>query len=79
MVHDVDRTLLKAVACLPGLLFADEVQAEFTVLYGHEEFRNAEGMLREYLGKVRSSAETDREKAMTAIRTSAGERASIRL
>ncbi|MGH9674608.1 MAG: alpha/beta hydrolase [Bryobacteraceae bacterium] len=56
---------------LASRLLGQEVQPEWTVLYGLEEFRNAESALREYLGKIRSSAEADREKAIAAVRTSA--------
>ena len=51
--------------------FAADIQPEWTVLYGHEEFRKADTMLQEYLSAIRSAAETGREQRIAAIRTPA--------
>jgi len=59
-----------AQVLLAGRLLAGEAQPEWTVLYGHEEFQNAESLLRGYLGKLRSSADADREKVIADVRTS---------
>jgi hypothetical protein len=47
------------------------MRPEWTVLYGHEEFRKADTMLQEYLNNARSAAEADREKTIAGIRTTA--------
>lgn len=61
-------------ACLAVVLFAhalsgNDGQPEWTVLYGHEEFRNAESMVRDYLRKLRDATESDREKLIRSVKT----------
>ena len=58
-------------ALLCTRLAAADMRPEWTVLYGHEEFRKADTMLQDYLRKARSAAETDREMMIAAIRTPA--------
>jgi hypothetical protein len=50
-------------------LQAADGQPEWTVLYGHEEFRNADKMLSDYIGKLRSAAEAEREKVIRGLST----------
>ena len=59
------------IVCLLAAMGASaaDLRPEWNVLYGHEEFRNAEKMLDEYLGKFRSAAEADRRKLIEGIRT----------
>ncbi len=44
-------------------------QPEWNVLYGYEEFRNAENMLREHLGKIRTAGEAERERLISGLKT----------
>ena len=48
---------------------AQSTKPEWNVLYGHEEFRNAESMLPDYIGKIRSAAEAEREKLIGGVKT----------
>jgi dienelactone hydrolase len=65
------RYLCVALALSASLLSASDAQPELTVLYGHEEFRNAETMVRDYLRKRRDAAETDRENLIRSVKTPA--------
>jgi len=56
-------------ALLCTKLAAADMRPEWTVLYGHEEFRKTDTMLQEYLSKARSAAEADREEVIASIRT----------
>jgi len=60
---------LLALVCTQAL--AADLRPEWTVLYGHEEFRKADTMLQDYLSKARAAAEADREKLIAGIRTPA--------
>jgi cephalosporin-C deacetylase-like acetyl esterase len=46
-------------------------QPEWNVLYGHEEFRNAESILPEYIRKLRSAGDVERERLITGLKTRA--------
>src|SRR5580692_2555329 len=50
-------------------LAAADMRPEWTVLYGHEEFRKTDTMLQDYLSKAHSAAEADREKVIASVRT----------
>ena len=50
-------------------LAAADMRPEWTVLYGHEEFRKTDTMLQDYLRKAHSAAEADREKVIASVRT----------
>jgi len=50
---------------------ADDLRPAWNVLYGHEDFRKADTMLQDYLGKTRAAAEQEREKVIANIRTPA--------
>jgi cephalosporin-C deacetylase-like acetyl esterase len=57
---------LSLLAVLVSVAYA---QTELTVLYGHEEFRSAENMLRHYIKKLRDAAESEREGLIRSVKT----------
>lgn len=57
------------LVCLGVGASAQELRPEWNVLYGHDEFANAESMVQEYLGRFRKSAAATREKAIESVRT----------
>ena len=61
------RVFFFALYVWAGVL-ANDMRAQWNVLYGHEEFRHAETMLQEYLGKLRASSEAQREKLIGGLR-----------
>lgn len=58
---------------LPLVLLAGaataNAQPEWNVLYGHEEFRNAENMASAYIAKLRAVGEEGREKLIVSLKT----------
>jgi hypothetical protein len=62
------RCLLALIVFTAGMS-ANDGLPEWTVLYGHEEFRNAETMVREYLRKLRDASESEREKLIRSVKT----------
>jgi dienelactone hydrolase len=64
------RSLTLLVLLCTGLPAAD-MRPDWTVLYGHEEFRKADTMLQDYLNKARSAVEANREKLIAGISTPA--------
>jgi dienelactone hydrolase len=64
---------VRCLGFLVFVLFASGLRAndgpEWTVLYGHEEFRNAEGMVRDHLRKLRDASEAEREKLIRSVKT----------
>ena len=66
----MSSVMARILVCLifAGALLAQDSRPEWTVLYGHEEFRNADGMLRDYLSKIRSADESARDKVITAVK-----------
>ena len=58
-----------ALVLFAGGLSANDGQPERTVLYGHEDFRNAESMVRDYLRKLRDATEAEREKVIGSVKT----------
>src|SRR6516164_3118276 len=69
--REVDMRCITLFALLCTKLAAADMRPEWTVLYGHEEFRKADTMLQEYLNKARTAAEADRETMIAGIRTRA--------
>jgi hypothetical protein len=67
--REVDMRCITLFVLLCAKLAAADMRPEWTVLYGHEEFRQADAMLQEYLRKARSTAEADREEVIASIRT----------
>jgi hypothetical protein len=63
--------IIALLVLLGAEALADDLRPEWNVLYGHEDFRKADTMLRDYLAKARSAAQQDREKLIGNIRTPA--------
>jgi cephalosporin-C deacetylase-like acetyl esterase len=61
------RVFVFALYIWAGVL-ANDMRAQWNVLFGHEEFRRAETMLQDYLGKLRASSEAQREKLIGGLR-----------
>jgi dienelactone hydrolase len=68
-MSDNGRCICLALVLFARAVNANDVQPEWTVLYGHEEFRDAETMVRNYLRKLRDATETDREKLIRSVKT----------
>jgi hypothetical protein len=71
--REVDMRCITLFVLLCAKLAAAHMRPEWTVLYGHEEFRQADAMLQENLRKARSKAEADREEVIASIRTPVAE------